>query len=174
MYICSLLVQIVQGNKIIIIIMMVSIIHMIIISQEFSILIHVIPFPQFWAQMFLIYGFVSTMENPMSTFDYIRVCNSTPVSKNHLGSAPLAFGIPVVILQWSILYETDWAELQYQGKYTRMKSIHLTNSSFVTGTFLKQLKIIRVVRIYKTNYRNNISNYRPVSVLPAISKVYEK
>ncbi|MFZ2538567.1 MAG: reverse transcriptase family protein [Oscillospiraceae bacterium] len=50
----------------------------------------------------------------------------------------------------------------------------LKNDSLTSGTFPDALKIAKVIPIFKSGNITNISNYRPISVLPAISKVYEK
>ena len=51
---------------------------------------------------------------------------------------------------------------------------HIINISFSTGIFPLELKIARVLPLYKSGEASHFSNYRPVSVLPAISKVFEK
>lgn len=51
---------------------------------------------------------------------------------------------------------------------------HLINSSFISGIFPKQLKISKVIPIYKKNDDKSMSNYRPISLLPVVSKIYEK
>ena len=43
-----------------------------------------------------------------------------------------------------------------------------------TGVFPDSLKVAQVTPIHKKNDPLNKSNYRPVSVLPIFSKVYEK
>ena len=48
------------------------------------------------------------------------------------------------------------------------------NNSIYSGTFPNKLKIADVTPIYKTNGRNDKENYRPISILPSISKIYEK
>lgn len=50
----------------------------------------------------------------------------------------------------------------------------LINNSFTTGVVPNLLKIAKVMPIYKKNCRTDINNYRPVSILPVLSKVYEK
>ena len=43
-----------------------------------------------------------------------------------------------------------------------------------TGIFPDKLKIAKVVPIYKSDDENIFNNYRPISILPAMSKVFEK
>ena len=45
---------------------------------------------------------------------------------------------------------------------------------FQLGIFPNSLKIASVTPIYKSNDRNEVSNYRPISVLPCLSKILEK
>ena len=51
---------------------------------------------------------------------------------------------------------------------------HICNLSFGTGVFPSDLKIANVVPIFKSNDKMIFSNYRPVSVLPVLSKLIEK
>ena len=50
----------------------------------------------------------------------------------------------------------------------------MINKSFITGKFPDALKIARVTPIFKTGDKQDISNFRPISILPIISKIYEK
>ena len=43
-----------------------------------------------------------------------------------------------------------------------------------TGTFPDELKIARVIPLFKSGNRNLMSNYRPISILPTLSKIFEK
>ena len=49
----------------------------------------------------------------------------------------------------------------------------IINQSFTTGIFPDQLKIAKVVPIFKKDDQTQIKNYRPISVLPVISKIFE-
>ena len=42
-----------------------------------------------------------------------------------------------------------------------------------TGIFPEQLKISKVVPIYKANDQKLLTNYRPIALLPSISKIFE-
>ena len=48
------------------------------------------------------------------------------------------------------------------------------SQSITTGTFPDNLKIAVVSPIYKTGAKNDCGNYRPISVLSVIAKVFEK
>ena len=52
--------------------------------------------------------------------------------------------------------------------------VHIFNTSFVQGKVPDALKIARVVPILKKGDPSIFSNYRPISVLPSISKLLEK
>ena len=51
---------------------------------------------------------------------------------------------------------------------------HIFNCSLSTGIFPDKLKIAKVTPIYKKGNKEMFSNYRPISVLPVISKLLEK
>ena len=50
----------------------------------------------------------------------------------------------------------------------------IVNLSFETATFPDIWKIARVTPIYKSGDKSVQLNYRPISVLPVISKIYER
>ena len=52
--------------------------------------------------------------------------------------------------------------------------VFICNLSLSTGKFPDQLKIAKVIPLYKNDDPKVYSNYRPVSVLPVISKVLER
>ena len=51
---------------------------------------------------------------------------------------------------------------------------HICNLSFQTGSFPNQMKIAKVIPLYKNGSKHLFTNYRPVSLLPQFSKILEK
>ena len=51
---------------------------------------------------------------------------------------------------------------------------HIFNRSFVTGIAPSKLKIAKVIPIYKNENPELFANYRPISILPSISKILER
>ena len=51
---------------------------------------------------------------------------------------------------------------------------YITNLSFTEGVFPFELKIAQVLPLYKNNDPMFFSNYRPISILPFFSKLFER
>ena len=50
----------------------------------------------------------------------------------------------------------------------------IINKSFNLGAFPRKLKIGKIIPIHKSESKSDPSNYRPISLLPIISKIFEK
>ena len=50
---------------------------------------------------------------------------------------------------------------------------HIFNLSFLCGTFPKKLKCAIIRAVYKLGDKNNMNNYRPISLLSNVSKLLE-
>ena len=50
----------------------------------------------------------------------------------------------------------------------------IINQSLYTGIFPKQLKTAKVIPLFKKGEETSIENYRPISLLSSISKVFER
>ena len=50
----------------------------------------------------------------------------------------------------------------------------MINQSISCGFFPDELKIAKVTPIYKKGDRSDPGNYRPISILPTLSKIYER
>ena len=60
--------------------------------------------------------------------------------------------------------------------YDSLKNIlfHIFKVSIKQGIFPDRLKIAKVTPIFKSGAKDNVSNYRPISILPVFSKVLER
>ena len=59
-------------------------------------------------------------------------------------------------------------------EYFIVPLVHICNMSFLHGVFPNELKIAKVIPLFKGGESKYLINYRPVSVLPVFSKVLEK
>ena len=50
----------------------------------------------------------------------------------------------------------------------------ICNLSLETGVFPDRLKIAKILPVFKSDDTTNFSNYRPISILPCLSKIFEK
>lgn len=51
---------------------------------------------------------------------------------------------------------------------------HIMNKSIETGLVPEQMKIAKITPIFKSGSMHSFNNYRPISILPAFSKILEK
>ena len=51
--------------------------------------------------------------------------------------------------------------------------VYVINLCIEQGIFPKELKIARIIPMYKSNDKQLINNYRPISVLPVFFKLFE-
>jgi hypothetical protein len=51
---------------------------------------------------------------------------------------------------------------------------YLINSSFVEGKFPRNMKIDKVIPVFKKGDTEDLNNYRPIVMTSSVSKVYEK
>ena len=50
----------------------------------------------------------------------------------------------------------------------------ILNKSIVNGIFPDAFKIAKIIAIFKSKENNQLNNYRPMSLLSSISKIFEK
>ena len=80
------------------------------------------------------------------------------MSKNLLGQT---VGIPVFILKQLKPFFSTWLS-------------RLINLSFKVGIFPDILKIAKITPLHKKECKLNFKNYRPISLLSVLSKMFEK
>ena len=60
-------------------------------------------------------------------------------------------------------------------KFDLLKTVTTTvNQSLTTGIFPDHLKLAKVIPLFKKGDPTSINNYRPISLLPALSKIFER
>lgn len=64
--------------------------------------------------------------------------------------------------------------IKFVGESLLKPLVHLINCSLITGNFPDSLKLSKVVPVFKKGEKSEMGNYRPISVLPSISKIYER
>ena len=64
--------------------------------------------------------------------------------------------------------------LKVAAKVIAAPLAQLFNDTFLLGIFPASLKIAKIVPIYKSGDKSDVSNYRPISILSPISKNLEK
>ena len=70
-----------------------------------------------------------------------------------------------------LIWINDWTVIQSCSLIPFPECpLHILNSSI----FPDELKIAKVIPVYKSSEADKLQNYRPISLLPAISKVFEK
>ena len=66
------------------------------------------------------------------------------------------------------------SKLLRQTKDSITESLTIIVSQMLkTGTFPELLKASNVIHIYKKGDNSNLSNYKPIALLPSISKIFE-
>ncbi len=50
----------------------------------------------------------------------------------------------------------------------------IMNLSISTGIFIKDVKVVKVIPLYKSGNASEVSNYRPISILSVPSKTLER
>ena len=94
--------------------------------------------------------------SPTNTFEIFNTCakmtNSHSEGLDHINNNFMKFFNPVIAEPLSILL----------------------NRCMTTGIFPKRFKIAKVCPLFKSGQRNDPSNYRPISILPSLSKIFEK
>ena len=77
--------------------------------------------------------------------------------------------------KWSAGYDAIPVNIMKSSiRYIAEPISRLINSSFSNGIFPNCLKVAKVCPIYKSGAKNTFTNYRPISILPSFSKIYEK
>ncbi len=64
--------------------------------------------------------------------------------------------------------------LKLTAEYISIPLTHIINLCFRQGYFPDKLKIAKVIPVFKSGDKGDVNKYRPISVLPSLSKILEK
>lgn len=64
--------------------------------------------------------------------------------------------------------------IKYSSNFIVPVLTKIINDSFVNSTFPQCLKIAKVIPVHKSGSQLDLNNYRPISVLTTVSKIFEK
>jgi hypothetical protein len=64
--------------------------------------------------------------------------------------------------------------IKASAPYIRSPLSHIVNRILSTGIFPHRLKFSEIKPVYKKGDRTNFANYKPISLLPSFSKIFEK
>ena len=103
--------------------------------------------------------------NPIKNTIFLKPADAAEISNLILqldeSRATDVYGIPVKLIK--------------SVQYTISEPLSMIfNQCFVSGTFPKKLKLACVTPIHKANSKLALTNYRPISVLPVLSKLLEQ
>jgi hypothetical protein len=137
-------------------------------------------------------GIIADKFNKLFSTIGSNLAKSIPPSNVHFTSYLSGSYLDSFLLFPTDEYEVTTAIMQLKNKYSTdfddisipiIKAVcntlalpltMLINASFSLGIFPDDLKIAKICPVFKAGSRFDLSNFRPISVLPVFSKVFEK
>ncbi|PNF19496.1 hypothetical protein B7P43_G02324, partial [Cryptotermes secundus] len=117
----------------------------------------------------------SNQENPISYLSRARNQPFPPITLNCVSSKEIEDIIKSLKTKNSYGYDGISTKiLKVSSPYISSPLTYLCNRMLTTGNFPLRLKFSEIKPIYKKGDKNDTSNYRPISLLTSISKIFEK
>ena len=114
---------------------------------------------------------------PSSNIDPLFYTSYNQVSSFYLGPVSESECIKIVSNLKNSKNDLDTISVIIFKEYVHLlvpSLCKIVNLSFRTGIFPDDLKIAKVIPIFKSGAKDNPNNYRPIALLPFISKLFEK
>ena len=104
----------------------------------------------------------SVPSDSLSSFTHVTAEELKTITKGFKdGKAPGADNIPISIIKKTLDLISD-------------PLLSIINLSLSSGVFPDRLKISKIIPIFKSDNASLAQNYRPISILPAFSKIFER
>ena len=118
---------------------------------------------------------INTSTNSLTYQDYLREPTDNVFSFKHVDAAVVLNTIDKLKPKTSRGFDHLSNKLL---KFIKMELLNplvlIINQSIDSGVFPTKLKLAKVVPVFKKNDETLFENYRPISVLPSISKIFER
>ena len=119
------------------------------------------------------------LESRIQTFDLnLNSVSKHPLFQFELTELEQSFVLEQLLLlkaNKAIVLDNISARLLKNSAHTIAPSVvKLLNLSIRTGQFPKLWKRAKITALFKSGDRTNASNYRPISILPTLSKILER
>lgn len=112
-----------------------------------------------------------------SQYDYVKYLKNSPCFSMYLAPTNETEVIKVINTLCSKTPGYDDIPpnvLKHSSSLISTPLTHIINLSLRTGNFPNKLKYAKVLPLFKSGDRGDINNYRPISILPAFNKIFEK
>ena len=115
------------------------------------------------------------MNNAASIYDYMGQQHLNSMFINPVNEAEVIRIIKLCKPKYSMDYNDiiRWVLLRIAPQVVK-PLVHIFNISFSTGIFTSEMKIAKVIPLFKNGNKSDFSNYRPISLLSQLSKILEK
>lgn len=128
---------------------------------------------------FFIHEVDNVINNIQSNIDPMTFMNNLIKPKTTFGfkhfSVEDVFSVIINLKNSSCLdvYSLNSKILKYAGAFICEPLAHIFNYCIDYGIFPSTFKLVKVIPVYKKGDKSEYSNYRPISIVPILSKVFE-
>ena len=115
-----------------------------------------------------------TLGNKTLAISYLKPTNSTFSFKTiDVNQVKTLLG-KINVNKWSGLDNIPNKLLKMAAEIVSQSLTHIFNKSLCTGIFPNDWKLARVISIHKNGAKYDLNNYRPISIISAVAKVFER
>ena len=117
---------------------------------------------------------IPVVNNAASVFDYMGQHNLNSMFINPVNEAEVIRIIKLCKPKDTMDYDDSMWVLSRIAPQVVKPLVYIFNMSFSTGIFPGEMKIAKVIPLFKNGNKSDFSNYRPISLLSQFSKILGK